>query len=60
MSHNEYIKKSEMIKSSAAPLEVRAKALEELEMKYNGVNKRDENILKDIYAGGAEIKADEF
>ena len=60
MSNTEYQQKQDAIKASSASSEVRAKALEELELKYKGVDQRNENLLKEIYNGQAELRTGEI
>lgn len=54
MCHEEYIERSELIKTSAAPAEVREKALENLNTDYYGISQRNTEILREIYASEAD------
>jgi Holliday junction resolvasome RuvABC ATP-dependent DNA helicase subunit len=60
MSHTEYIKRVEAIKSSAASIERRTQALEQLDIEYNGIDQRNVTILKEINAGSSELRVGEI
>ena len=60
MSLEDYKKKQSAIMSSSATMETRRQALENLEVQFRGVNRRNQQILKSIYESEAEIKGSEF
>ena len=60
MSEKEYQRKKAIIQTSSADYELRAKALDNLELEYRGVNQRKDLLLREIEAGQAELKGGEL
>jgi len=55
MTRQEYEKKIQAYKSSSAPVDVKEKAIKELQMMYGGSEKHKE-LLKDIYMSQPDVE----